>query len=73
MAIILHQDLVVLVPVSQSSELPRQQAGQERSYSTSGQSGLRDGAHPHIDVVRCPIQELKFVSQSEVTQDIGQF
>lgn len=60
--IVLHSQLVLPVPVSQCSELSRQQAGQERSDSTSGQSGLRDGPHPHIDVMRRPVQELEFVS-----------
>lgn len=71
--VILHRDSVSPVPISQRSELSRQQAGQERSDSTSGESGLGYGPHPHIDVVRCPVQELEFVSQSEVAQDFGQF
>lgn len=63
----LDQDSVLLVPVSQCSELSRQQAGEERSDSTPGESRLRDGPHPHIDVVWRPVQELEFVSQREVT------
>lgn len=61
--------LVVPVSISQGSELSGQQAGQKRTDSAFGQSWLRDGPHPQIDVVWCPVQKLEFVSQSDVTQD----
>lgn len=68
-----HQDLYSPVSISQRSELSGQQAGQEGSHSTSGQSRFRDGPHPHIDVVRRPVQELEFLSQSGVAENFGQF
>lgn len=54
------------VSVPQSSELPGQQAGQKLADSPAGQSGFRDGPHPHVDVVGRPVQELEGVGQSEV-------
>lgn len=54
------------VPVPQRPELSSQQAGQQWAHSAPRQRGLRDGAHPHVDVVRRPVQQLEFVSQSGV-------
>lgn len=54
------------VSVPQGPELSGQQAGQKRSHSPAGQSGLGDGPHPHVDVVRRPVQELERVGQREV-------
>lgn len=61
------------VSVPQSSELSGQQAGQKRPHPPAGQGRLGDGPHPHVDVVRRPVQELEGVGQSEVVQNFSQF
>lgn len=57
----------VPVPIPQRPELSSQQAGQQWAHPAPGQWGLRDGAYPHVDVVRRSVQQLEFVSQSGVS------
>lgn len=57
---------VVPVAVPQRPELSSEQAGQQRAHPAPRQRRLRDGAHPHVDVVRGPVQQLELVSQTGV-------
>lgn len=54
------------VSISQSPKLSGQQTSQKRADAAARQSGLGDGPHPHVDVVRRPVQELERVGQREV-------
>lgn len=61
------------VSVSQCPELSPQKTREQWSHPASWQSRLRDCSHPHINVLWCPVQDLKFVGQGQVSQDISQF